>query len=199
MGSSEPRPKLSKEQRDEIEHLYRQEAENLYRYACFLGWVSESRDLVQTAFHEAIRDWHKIGHWGPVERRKWLRRVLKNKAVDIYRKQSPVDLTADFHPPHSRSDDTDDIGERVDAAIILTKCWKVIEQMPPQRRIVADLVWGESWDPKRVAKHLGLTQSTIRGHLRKARQQLRASIGELVPFIDDEEEIDDEKEEGSAS
>ncbi|SCL51578.1 RNA polymerase sigma-70 factor, ECF subfamily [Micromonospora peucetia] len=187
MGSSRSRPKLTREQLDEIEHLYRQEAGELYRYACSnsLGRMSESWDLVQTTFHEAIHAWQKVGRYGPDERRKWLRRVLKNKAIDLWRKQKVVDLTADVSHPHSRSDDT---GERAEFAIALARCWKVIEQMPPVRRNVASLVWGESWAPNRVAEHLGLAPSTVRGHLLEARRQLRASVGHLVPFIDDEEE-----------
>jgi RNA polymerase sigma-70 factor (ECF subfamily) len=56
------------------------------------------------------------------------------------------------------------------------------------RRTVASLVWGKSWTPKRVAGHLGVAPSTVRGHLREARKQLRASVGHLVSFIDDEQE-----------
>jgi RNA polymerase sigma-70 factor (ECF subfamily) len=39
-----------------------------------------------------------------------------------------------------------------------------------------------------VARYLGLADSTVRGHLREARQQLRTAVGHLVSFIDDKEE-----------
>ncbi|MEU6073318.1 sigma-70 family RNA polymerase sigma factor [Micromonospora sp. NPDC047074] len=187
MGSAESRPKLTKAQLDQIEHFYRQEAGDLYRYACShsAGRESERWDLVQTTFHEAIRAWRKVGRYGPDERRRWLRRVLKNKAIDLWRRQHVVDLFADVSHPHPRSDDT---SERAEFAIALANCWRVIEQMPPVRRSVVALFWGESWAPNRVAGHLGLAPSTVRGHLLEARRQLRASIGHLVPFIDDEEE-----------
>jgi RNA polymerase sigma-70 factor (ECF subfamily) len=184
---SEPRPKLTEGQREQVEDLYRQEAEDLYRYACSMsqGRASESWDLVQTTFHEAVRAWRKVGLFGPDERSKWLRRVLRNEAIDLWRKQKVINLTADVSHPHSRSDDP---GERAELAIALASCWREIEQMPPVRRKVASLVWGKSWTPKRVAEHLGTAESTVRGHLREARKQLRATVGHLVPFIDDEEE-----------
>ncbi len=187
MGSSEPRPRLTKGQREQVEDLYRQEADDLYRYACSIsnGRTSEAWDLVQTTFHEAVRGWQKVGRLGPDERRMWLRRVLKNKAIDLWRKQSVIDLTADVSHPRSRSDD---LGERAELAIALDSCWREIEQMPRVRRTVAALVWGELWSPTRVAGHLELAPSTVRGHLREARKHLRATVGHLVPFIDEEEE-----------
>lgn len=187
MASPASRPKLTQRERDEFEQFYRQEAVALYRYACSNGLirVDERQDLVQTTFRDAIHDWAKVGVLGPGERRRWLRRVLSNKAIDLYRKQRVVDLSADPSHPPSRFDDT---SERAELAIALEECRRVIQRMPPVRRKVADLVWGESWATERVAEHLALAPSTVRGHLRAARRQLRASVGHLVPFIDDEGE-----------
>jgi RNA polymerase sigma-70 factor (ECF subfamily) len=182
-----PRPKLTKEQIEQVEDLYRKEAGNLYRYACSIpqGHVSEPRDLVQTAFQEAIRAWSKVGRYGPDERRRWLRRVLRNKGIDLWRKQNVIDLTPDFPHPYLQSDDT---CERAEFAIALAGCWKAIKAMPPTRRTVAYLVWGGLWTTERVAEHLGIAPSTVRGHLREARRQLRALVGHLVSFIDDDDE-----------
>jgi RNA polymerase sigma-70 factor (ECF subfamily) len=185
VAPSKPRPRLTREQLEQVEDLYRQEADDLYKFACSLGCASESWDLVQTTFHEAIRAWRDVGRYGPDECRKWLRRVLKNKAIDLWRKQKVIDLTADVPHPRTRSDDP---GERAELAIALASCWREIKQMPPRRRAVASLVWGKSWPPERVAKHLGSAPSTVRGHLQEARKQLRATVGHLVSFIDDEEE-----------
>ncbi len=188
MAPSEPRPRLTTGEREQVERLYRQEAEELHRYACSISQglaVAESWDLVQTTFFEAVRAWRTVGQYGPDERRKWLRRVLKNKAIDLWRKQKVIDLTADGAHRHSGSDDP---GERAEFAVALAGCWKEIEQMPPMRRTVASLVWGESWTFECVAEQLGLASSTVRGHLREARRQLRVSVGHLVSFIDDEEE-----------
>jgi RNA polymerase sigma-70 factor (ECF subfamily) len=187
VGPSEARPRLTTGQLEQVEGLYRQEAESLYRYACSisLGRTSESWDLVQTTFYEAVRAWPEVGRYGPDERRRWLRRVLRNKAVDLWRKQKVVVLTADVPQPRAGSEDP---GELAEFGVALACCWTEIEQMPPMRRTVVSLVWGESWTVKRVAEHLGVAPSTIRGHLLQARRQLRAVVGHLVPFIDDVEE-----------
>lgn len=188
VGSSESRPKLTGNQVEQIKQLYQQEAGNLYGYARSRRWLQQSdvEDLVQTTFHEAIRAWDKVEPLGSDGRRRWLRQVLRNKAVDLWRKHHAVDPTADLSRLLSTPDD--ETSERVELMIALTACWREIEQMPPGRRIVAFLVWGEMWDLRRVADHLRLAESTVRGHVREARLQLRASVGHLVSFIDDEEE-----------
>jgi RNA polymerase sigma-70 factor (ECF subfamily) len=185
--NSKPRPKLTKAEREEIEDLYQQEAYDLYRYACSLpaGRMSDSRDLVQTTFQEAIRAWQTIGRYDHDERRKWLYAVVRNKTIDLWRKQKPIELVVDVPQPRSRSKDPSECAE---FAIALASCWREIKQMPQRRRTVAFLVWGESWAVERVAEHLEMAPSTVRGHLMEARKQLRATIGHLVPFIDDEEE-----------
>lgn len=186
MEPSVPRPKLTKRQREQVEDFYRQEAADLHRYACWtLGdRVSEAWDLVQTTFHEAIHAWQVVGLYDPDRRRRWLRRVLKNKSFDLRRRPNVMPLTDDVPHPHSRYDD---VGHRAELAIALDGCRRVIAAMPPMRQAVASLVWGRSWTTEQVAEHLGVTPSTVRGHLREARRQLRAGISHLMPFLDDEE------------
>jgi RNA polymerase sigma-70 factor, ECF subfamily len=187
VGPPEPRPKLTKGQREQVEALYQREADDLYKYACSIsrGGRPEPQELLHRTFEDVVRAWRQVGLLGPDARRKWLRRVLKNKAIDEWRKPKVIALTADVPHPHSRSDDP---AEHAEFGIALAACWGEIKQMPPMRQEVAFLVWGESWTPAQVAKYLGLADSTVRGHLREARKQLRTAVGPLVSFIDDEEE-----------
>lgn len=183
-------PRLSREQARQVHELFVQEADDLYRYACsFWAGGCGSEDLVQTTFHEVIRAWETVGQYAPDERRRWLRRVLKNKAIDDWRKRCVVDLAAVVPEPGPQPAGP---GELAELSIALANCWTEIGQMPPVRQLVAFLTWNELWTTERVADHLGVAPSTVRGHLRQARRQLRASVGHLVPFIDEEE--DDEAE-----
>ncbi|MEU6025246.1 sigma factor [Micromonospora sp. NPDC047134] len=87
MGSVESRPKLTRTQVEQIEQLYLLEAEDLHRYAHSRSWVRacDAQDLVQITFHEAVGAWEKVEPLGSDERRRWLRQVLRNKAVDLWR------------------------------------------------------------------------------------------------------------------
>jgi RNA polymerase sigma-70 factor (ECF subfamily) len=190
VGSLKPplgRPRLSREQSEEVQELYVQEARDLYRYACSLPLAGGCRpeDLVQTTFHEAILGWEKVSQYALDERRKWLRRVLKNKAIDDWRKNCAVDLTGAVPEPGPQPAGPSELAE---LSIALENCWTEIKQMPPVRQKVAFLVWNEFWTTERIADHLGVAPSTVRGHLREARRQLRSSVGHLVPFFDEEED-----------
>jgi RNA polymerase sigma-70 factor (ECF subfamily) len=49
------------------------------------------------------------------------------------------------------------------------------------------LRWSEDWTSAEVASWLGISQDTVRGHLKVAREELMAQAGADVPFISDPE------------
>nr|WP_062339317.1 sigma-70 family RNA polymerase sigma factor [Herbidospora sakaeratensis] len=187
MAPSTPRPELTRRQRRQVADLFRQEAHDLHRYACSLPWARacDAPDLVQKAFEAVCRAWDDVGPLSPGQRRKWLRQAVRYRSIDLCRRPAVSPLTDDLPHPHSPCDD---VGDRVAFALALEACWRVIESMPPTRRTVACLLWRESWTTQQVAEHLGLAPSTVRGHLREARGQIKAGVGHLVSFTDDEEE-----------
>jgi RNA polymerase sigma-70 factor (ECF subfamily) len=60
--------------------------------------------------------------------------------------------------------------------------------MPAARQRVAFLRWGEEWSSAEVAELLGVSQSTVRAHLKLARDELAEEIGPDVPFADSGED-----------
>ncbi|MET8155355.1 sigma-70 family RNA polymerase sigma factor [Sphaerisporangium sp. NPDC005289] len=197
MDPSDRRPKLTKRQLEQAEEIYRQSAPGLFQYACRLrsqGYGADPHDLVQTTFQAAIEQWAKVGLFSPDERERWLRRVLKNKAIDHMRRQGVIDLSAEIPSPRPPSDDT---CERARMRIALDACRKVIAAMPRMRRAVAFLTWHEDWGDERIAEHLRITPSTVRGHRRKARKQLKDELGPLVSFSDEDEDEPEGEEESA--
>ena len=69
----------------------------------------------------------------------------------------------------------------------LTKCWAVIQGMPPVRQKVAYLRWSEDRSSAEIADLLGISPNTVRGHLKVARDELMVQVGADVPFISDPE------------
>lgn len=59
--------------------------------------------------------------------------------------------------------------------------------MPPARQKVAFLRWGLEWTSAEVAEWLGIDSSTVRRHLKLARDQMAAEIGPDVPFAEDDD------------
>jgi RNA polymerase sigma-70 factor (ECF subfamily) len=171
----------------EIEILFRAESKALFRYACTIPEVDRAKaeDLVQTTFLATIDNWPQLGPLDPEEQRKWLHTVLKNKAIDQWRKGRRLRLTDEY-------DETEmpvlsDIADQALCAVALDRAWNEITSMPEQRQKVAFLSWNEGWSTREVADWLGIAQGTVRSHLKLARDQLVKVAKTAPPFIEDHE------------
>lgn len=170
--------RLTTEQCDELIELFAHAAPALARYARQLrrSVGCEADDLVQITFHEAARAWHTLGQRTPEERMKWLYTVLRNKAVDEWRKTWRVDPT----PDDPRTGSTPDPAEVAEQSEVLAQCWAHIGRMSRMRQQVAFLAWQKEWRTNEIAAHLGIAPSTVRGHLHAVRKRLRADLDHLL-------------------
>jgi RNA polymerase sigma factor (sigma-70 family) len=175
--------RISPEVAAEIERLYLDVAPALLSYACTLPQVDRpgAEDLVQEAFKAAALSWDKIAGRDLQGRRQWLFRVVRNKTVDQWRKDGRCEPCSDL--VELRSPPGEDTTHRILCATALERCWSVIQWMPPMRQKVAFLRWGEDWSAGEIAEWLGITQATVRGHLKEARDELIIQVGAEVPFI----------------
>ncbi|WUI03935.1 RNA polymerase sigma factor [Spirillospora sp. NBC_00431] len=173
--------------------FFEAEAGALFKYALTIPHVrrADAEDLVQASFQDAALIWEgKLSCWTVEQRRKWLFRVLRNKAIDRWRKDERLCFTADLvEGPTMPAQDT---SHHALSKIALRRCWSVIKKMPPVQQRVAFLRWGEDWKPKEIAERLGISQDTVRSHLKRARDALAVQVGPQVPFIDS-----DDAEEGT--
>ncbi|MFJ6123956.1 RNA polymerase sigma factor [Streptomyces griseoviridis] len=78
--------------------------------------------------------------------------------------------------------------------LLLQKCWKVIGSMPTAQRRVALLRWQGEWTNREIGDHLSIAQSTVRVHLRNARNTLAAELGDEVVFPSDWKDEDQGEE-----
>jgi RNA polymerase sigma factor (sigma-70 family) len=186
---------ISSEAADAMERLFRAEAAGLFGYARTLPGVSRSdaEDLVQVTFQAAAVEWERrLRRLDEESRRGWLYRVLRNKAIDQWRGGTSRRLqagaeAAEEAPAPLRETDHDAL-----CSITLQRCWDRIGSMPAMRQRVAFLKWGEDWASRDIADLLGITQSTVRVHLKLARDELAKEIGPEVPFTVSGDEVDTE-------
>ncbi|MFI0479706.1 RNA polymerase sigma factor [Actinomadura sp. 9N215] len=179
---------ISPEQKTDVAALFRAEAEGLFAFAWAAltqGDDEAARDLVQQTFQAAVLAWAELEVRDAEGQRRWLFRVLKNKAIDEWRKQRRVCSVDEVEADDLIDHGTLDVGRQVLCAAALQECWNVIAKMPPDRARVAHLRWGEDWSTGEIAERLGIAASTVRGHIMKARSELLLRVGPQVPFIDD--------------
>lgn len=126
----------------------------------------EAEDATQEAFLRAYRDWDRVGlmaHPGA-----WVRRVALNLAVGRWRRarseaRAVLRLTPDDEPPPP-DPDTD-------------RFWDEVRALPRRQAQVVALTYVDDLDSEGVADVLGISASTVRVHLARARTALAERLG----------------------
>ena len=159
----------------DLKHL-----EMLYKY--FYGYAmgvglrySNSRDdaleIVNDAFIKAFGDIKNYHADKPFK--AWLRRIIVNTAIDRYRKERKYLVNIDL-------DDAMHIGyqamvlQQLNANDIL----KLLDQLPDAHRMVFNLYEIDGYDHNEIAAMMGITASSSRVYLGRAKEKLRMLLQE---------------------
>ncbi len=99
----------------------------------------------------------------------WIRRIMVNTSIDFYRK-SVRKRTEDIEQAYDLSvNDADAISQMTEEEIL-----KSVQTLSPAYRTVFNLYVIEGFSHKEIADQLGITESTSRSNLVKARMKLKA-------------------------
>jgi RNA polymerase sigma-70 factor (sigma-E family) len=130
-----------------------------------LGWAE---DLAQEAFLELLR------HWGRVERYDrpgaWVRRVAIRKAVQVTKREARRSLF-ERRAAARPAEDRPQAYSLPDDGL-----WGAVRSLPAQQRAVIALFYYEDLSVEDVAGVLGCSMSTVKVHLHRARETLRARV-----------------------
>lgn len=184
--------RIPAETAEAVARLFRAEGSGLFGYACTLPNVSraDAEDLVQVTFQAAAMAWEQqLRALDRGSRRRWLYRVLRNKAIDqwrIYGSRWSSSERIDRAPGPSQETYRNAL-----CSITLQRCWDRIRMMPEVRQRVAFLKWGEDWSSAEIAELMGISQSTVRAHLKLARDELMVAIRPQISFADSGDDTDE--------
>lgn len=160
----------SKEERSFYEELYRQHSQMMYREAyVILQNVHNAEDAVENAFTRLINHSKKLQGMEEKKRKSYLLAAVKHAAVDILRKQN-----------RRQEISLHEVSEEVLAVYDAPPADKVILQyildLPVIYREVLQYRYALGLDNKEIASTLGISESTVRKRLERAREQLRKSM-----------------------
>ncbi len=130
---------------------------------------NEALDILHEGFIKVFR--HISKYTPGTSLTAWIRRIMVNTSIDYYRKQSKR-RTTDLDTVYNMTDDQPDIISEMSAEEIL----KALQTLTPSYRTVFNLYVVEGYSHKEIAKELGITESTSRSNLVKARGKLRQAI-----------------------
>ena len=187
--------RIPAETAEAVAALFQAEASELFGYARTLPNVTQAdaEDLVQIAFQAAAMVWEQqLRALDQESRRKWLFRVLRNKAIDQWRTYGSRWSSSEQIDKAARAAQETD--RHALCSIELQQCWEKVKMMPEARQRVAFLKWGEDWSTAEIAELMKISQSTVRVHLKLARDDLAEAVGPQILFA----ESDDDTDEGVA-
>lgn len=162
-----------------FEEFYRANYGSVIRYARQTVTSAEAAiELTQEAFVVALRNWDKFRELENPQ--AYLRRVVKNLAIDHYRKEhrtSAVGLDPfDTRGPAAAAERADHAGS-VDAQVDFTR---ILSELPERQRDIAYLTFVREMSHAEIAEILGLSPGTVAAHLHRARARIRQSLSDRV-------------------
>lgn len=134
---------------------------------------AEAEDVLQEAFVKIFRSFDQFeGSKGALE--AWIRRIVVNTAIGHWRRRHR-------HFPASREEYLPDqpAAAEADTAMDAEELLQLIATLPPGFRIVFNLYAIEGYSHTEIAALLGITESTSRSQLARARKQLQEAVFSL--------------------
>lgn len=144
-------------------------------YAVCLRYVStnfEAEDLLMTGFTRVFEHIGRYESKGSFE--GWIRRIMVNEALGYLRKHKNMQLqTNDLEPETLTEHATQNQAFEADELLAL------VQDLPTGFRTVFNLYAVEGYSHKEIAEMLGITESTSKSQLSRARVLLQQKLATL--------------------
>ncbi len=148
---------------DDFEEAYRKHFDAVFRYALrCVGRRELAEDVTSEAFLTLYRNWHKID---PGQLPAWLLTVVKNRAIDHWRK-SRRDQEYLNSAPVPRTPSSSNL-----ETFILEH-----QALKPVHRVCLILRYFHGMSREEIARHTGLSATQVKGHLQYALELLREAL-----------------------
>jgi RNA polymerase sigma-70 factor (ECF subfamily) len=129
----------------------------------------EAEDIMQEAFLSAFE---KIGTYsGTVSFGAWLKRIVINRSLDVLNKRKMILEDIDNHA-YLRDDSSDEIESKQNFENRLESVKEAIDRLPDGYRIILSLYLIEGYDHDEIGEIMGISSSTSRSQLSRAKQKL---------------------------
>jgi RNA polymerase sigma factor (sigma-70 family) len=153
-----------------LKKLYEEHYEYLYpvclRYA---QKQEEAEDILHEGF---IKIFKNIDKYQPgTSLKSWMRRIIVNASIDHYRERKRK-RTEEITPMLKLRSKKPDIFSKITVDEILV----ALRQLSPTYRTVFNMFVMEGYSHREIAKQLGITESTSRSNLVKARNKLKSLL-----------------------
>ena len=135
----------------------------------------DAEDVLQEAFISAFRNLDS--YRGDATFGAWLKRIVVNKAINVLNKKKHEaipdddeqwDIATEESPPEYRDD------------LTIARVKQGIEKLPDGYRTVLSLYLLEGYDHQEIGEILGISESTSKSQLNRAKAKLKELLGKIA-------------------
>ena len=134
----------------------------------------EGKDVVQEGFIRVFKNLHQFDFKGSLE--GWVRRVMVNTAINHYRKYIKDIVSFMEEEKVLRMESQEEEEELGEEMISSDQILAMVQNLTPVYRTVFNLSVIEGYSHKEISESLGITESTSRSNLTKARIKLQEMV-----------------------
>ena len=165
-------------QRDAREELARRYGRRAFLFAFqLLGNREDASDVAQDALLKFFDTLERFEAHRPIQ--PWLFRIVRNRAVDLTRRQSvrradPLDELEGSREPRSRAEASPE--RRAERRELQRRLWRAVHSLPRKQREILVLRDYQDLTYAEISSVLGIPKGTVMSRLHGARQALRAVV-----------------------
>lgn len=135
---------------------------------------TEAEDVLHNAFIEILTNIKKFDHKGSFE--GWMKRITINKAIDSYKKTFQLTPMKDDYMQETTVEDSEMNQCSLDYILSL------VQELPNQYRLVFNLYELDDYSHQEIATLLGISESTSKSNLHRAKVILKEKISTKNSF-----------------
>lgn len=139
-----------------------------------------AEELMLSGFLKVFTHLHKFKHEGSFE--GWIRKIMVNTCLSYLRKKNPIKPTDEEYVYHDYATESLENTSVEDIQ-------KLIDSLPEGYKMVFNLFAIEGYKHSEIAKELGITESTSKTQLFKARKWLQEHYSKLNEISKEHEQI----------
>jgi len=152
---------------EELYHIYKKKLFPICLKYC--RSYTEAEDHLHDTFIEIFEQIKKYKNKGSFE--GWMKRITINKAIDKYKKQKDFEL-ADYR----LAEITEEVYLDNSQSLPTEELIQLIQELPNQYRFVFNMYELDGYSHKEIAKIIGITESTSKSNLHRAKVHLKKRI-----------------------
>jgi RNA polymerase sigma factor (sigma-70 family) len=153
------------------ELLYRRHASKMYGICLrYVRQKEDASDILQDGF---IRVFSNLKHYrGEGSFEGWVRRIIVNTAINHYKANSKYSRDLSVDDVHITNNIDNDALSRISTEELL----KLVQTLPDGFRMVFNLFVIEGYDHKEIGSMLGISESTSKSQLHRAKAALQKKL-----------------------